>query len=100
MSPSPRKAWIETVVIMVLLSVNQRRLPPGRRGLKLFGYCLGRGNSMSPSPRKAWIETGLTWNVALETGGVLVGDEVTIDIEVELIRQEDQPAPTEAAAAS
>ena len=54
----------------------------------------------SPSPRKAWIETGLTWNVALETGGVLVGDEVTIDIEVELIRQEDQPAPTEAAAAS
>ena len=54
----------------------------------------------SPSPRKAWIETGLTWNVALETGGVLVGDEVTIDIEVELIRQEDQPAPAEAAAAS
>jgi len=38
--------------------------------------------------------------VALETGGVLVGDEFTIDIEVELIRQEDQPAPTEAAAAS
>lgn len=47
--------------------------------------------------RKDW---GLTWNVALETGGVLVGDEVTIDIEVELIRQEDQPAPAEAAAAS
>ncbi len=54
----------------------------------------------SPSPRKAWIETGPTWNVALETGGVLVGDEVTIDIEVELIRQEDQPALADAAAAS
>ena len=38
--------------------------------------------------------------MALETGGVLVGDEVTIDIEVELIRQEDQPVPAEATAAS
>ncbi|MEW9676734.1 YceI family protein [Lentibacillus sp. L22] len=26
---------------------------------------------------------GLTWNVALETGGVLVGDEVKINIEIE-----------------
>ncbi len=48
--------------------------------------------------RKDW---GLTWNVALETGGLLVGEEVEIDIEVELIRQEAQPAETvEAAAAS
>jgi polyisoprenoid-binding protein YceI len=30
---------------------------------------------------------GLTWNVGLETGGVLVGDEVTITLEVEAIRQ-------------
>ena len=30
--------------------------------------------------RKDW---GLNWNAALETGGVLVGDEVKIDIEVE-----------------
>jgi polyisoprenoid-binding protein YceI len=30
---------------------------------------------------------GLTWNVALETGGVLVGDEVTINIEVEAQKQ-------------
>ena len=28
---------------------------------------------------------GLTWNVGLETGGVLVGDEVKISIEAELI---------------
>ena len=26
---------------------------------------------------------GLTWNVALETGGVLVGEEVAISLEVE-----------------
>lgn len=29
---------------------------------------------------------GLTWNAALETGGVVVGDEVTINLEVELIK--------------
>jgi len=34
--------------------------------------------------RKDW---GLVWNVALETGGVLVGEEVKINIEVELIKQ-------------
>ncbi len=30
---------------------------------------------------------GLTWNAALEAGGVLVGDEVKISIESELLRQ-------------
>lgn len=30
---------------------------------------------------------GLTWNVALETGGVLVGDDVKLSIDVELVRQ-------------
>ena len=30
---------------------------------------------------------GLTWNMALETGGVLVGDEIKISIDVELIRK-------------
>jgi polyisoprenoid-binding protein YceI len=30
---------------------------------------------------------GLTWNQALETGGVLVGDEVKIAIDVELLKQ-------------
>jgi polyisoprenoid-binding protein YceI len=29
---------------------------------------------------------GLVWNVALETGGLLVGDEITITLEVELLR--------------
>jgi polyisoprenoid-binding protein YceI len=31
---------------------------------------------------------GLAWNVALETGGVLVGDEVELEIQAELIKQE------------
>jgi polyisoprenoid-binding protein YceI len=30
---------------------------------------------------------GLTWNAALETGGVLVGDEVKISIEAQLLRE-------------
>lgn len=30
---------------------------------------------------------GLTWNAALESGGVLVGDEVKITIDIEAIRQ-------------
>jgi polyisoprenoid-binding protein YceI len=32
-------------------------------------------------------EFGLTWNQALETGGVLVGKDVHIDLEVEAVRQ-------------
>ena len=29
---------------------------------------------------------GLTWNKALETGGVVVGDEITISLEVEMVK--------------
>lgn len=36
--------------------------------------------------RKDW---NLVWNVALETGGVLVGEEIDIFIEVELVKQPD-----------
>jgi polyisoprenoid-binding protein YceI len=34
--------------------------------------------------RKDW---GLTWNVALETGGWLVGDEIRLSIEAEIVKQ-------------
>jgi polyisoprenoid-binding protein YceI len=34
--------------------------------------------------RKEW---GLNWNVALETGGWLVSDEVQIDLELEIVKQ-------------
>lgn len=30
---------------------------------------------------------GLTWNKALETGGVLVGEEITINLEIEMIKK-------------
>lgn len=32
-------------------------------------------------------EFGLTWNAALEAGGVLVGDEVSISLDIQLIKQ-------------
>jgi polyisoprenoid-binding protein YceI len=32
---------------------------------------------------------GLNWNQALETGGVLVGDQVTVSVELELVRASD-----------
>jgi len=35
---------------------------------------------------------GLTWNVALETGGILVGDDIKIELEISMIRAESAPA--------
>lgn len=41
-------------------------------------------NASTTINRKDW---GLTWNVALETGGMLVGEDITIEIELELVKQ-------------
>ena len=35
---------------------------------------------------------GLTWNAPLETGGVLVGDKINLDLEVEAVLQ-SAPVP-------
>jgi polyisoprenoid-binding protein YceI len=44
--------------------------------------------------RKDW---NLNWNQALETGGVLVGDEIKFNVEVEIVKQpEAQPEPATA----
>ena len=55
-SPSPRKAWIETYRQHVDVALPGR-LPPGRRGLKLLARRPRSMRTVSPSPRKAWIET-------------------------------------------
>jgi polyisoprenoid-binding protein YceI len=47
-------------------------------GATSFGF-----NAHGVINRKDW---NLNWNTALETGGVLVGDEVAIDIELELVQ--------------
>lgn len=63
------------------------------REVVLDGRELGRGTDPWGNPRVAFQadtvisrkEFGLTWNQALETGGVLVGDEVRISLEVQAI---------------
>jgi polyisoprenoid-binding protein YceI len=50
-------------------------------------------NAHTKLNRKDW---GLTGNAVLETGGVMVGEEITIDIEVELIKQADQAQAVQA----
>ena len=43
---------------------------------------------------------GLSWNVALETGGWLVSDEISVDIQIELVKTpEQQPEAAEPVAA-
>lgn len=37
---------------------------------------------------------GLTWNVALETGGVLVSKEITIEIDIAVVSAAEDPAET------
>jgi len=38
---------------------------------------------------------GLTWNKALETGGVVVGDEVAVTLDVELVKQQGGGRPAQ-----
>ena len=53
-------------------------------------------NAQTRINRKDW---DLNWNVALETGGWLVGDTITITIELELVKQVEQPQEAGAATA-
>ncbi len=39
---------------------------------------------------------GLNWNVALETGGWLVGDQIKINVEMEAIEKQPEPAAAQA----
>jgi polyisoprenoid-binding protein YceI len=41
---------------------------------------------LSASTRISRKDFGLTWNAALETGGILVGDEVTITLDVQFVK--------------
>jgi polyisoprenoid-binding protein YceI len=53
-----------------------------------FGTTSAGASATTKINRKDW---GLTWNMALEAGGFTLGDEVKIEIELELVKQE-QPA--------
>jgi polyisoprenoid-binding protein YceI len=49
-----------------------------------WGGTNASASATSTINRKDW---GLTWNTAMEAGGVLVGDEVKITLELELIKK-------------
>ena len=51
-----------------------------------FGHSSAGFSATAELNRKDW---ALEWNVALETGGWLVGDTIKVNVEVELIKQVD-----------
>ncbi|HEY8598465.1 MAG TPA: YceI family protein [Thermomicrobiales bacterium] len=53
-------------------------------GTTPFGTTVGGFNAELTINRK---DFGLTWNVALETGGVLVSDNVKISLDIEAVKQ-------------
>jgi polyisoprenoid-binding protein YceI len=58
----------------------------GGRGRDPWG---GERVGYSTTTRVNRKDFGLNWNQALETGGVLVGDQVTISVDLELVRTSD-----------
>lgn len=70
---------IKDVTRPVELTVEFEGVGRSPYGFDLFGF--------SASTEIDREEFGLTWNVALETGGVMVGKKVKIEIEGEAIRQ-------------
>lgn len=77
--------------------VGDLRIRDVTRPITLRAEELGRGQDPWGNPRVGFRaegeldrkDYGLTWNQALETGGVLVGDEVRIAIEVQAIPAEE-----------
>ena len=64
----------------VILEVEHQGMAKSPWGQFVAGF-----RAKTSFSRKDW---GLRWNQALETGGVLVGDKVKVDIEVELIKED------------
>ena len=60
------------------------RVERGGTGVTPYGQHVSGFSAHTTISRK---DFGLTWNVALETGGVIVGDQVKINLEVEAVKQ-------------
>lgn len=70
---------IRGVTRPVLLDVEYSGKSKSPWGTENYGF-----EARTKFNRKDW---GLSWNVALETGGLLVGEEITVEIELELVKQ-------------
>jgi len=81
---------IRDVTREVVIDVEHTGSAKSPWGATSYGF-----NGHTVINRKDW---GLEWNQALETGGVLVGDEISVDIELELIAapQEEKEAQVQA----
>lgn len=75
---------IKDITRPVVLDVEFNGSAKSPWGTTSFGF-----NGSTTINRKDW---KLEWNVALETGGVLVGDDVKIDIELELVKVPEEQA--------
>jgi polyisoprenoid-binding protein YceI len=75
---------IRDVTREVALDVEFYGLAKSPWGTTSAGFC-----GLTKIDRRDW---GLTWNQALETGGWLVGDQINIEIEVELVKVPDAVA--------
>ena len=80
---------IRDVTREVALDVEFYGLAKSPWGTTSAGFC-----GLTKIDRRDW---NLTWNQALETGGWLVGDQISIEIEVELVKVTDAVAETAAA---
>ena len=80
---------IRDVTREVALDVEFYGLAKSPWGTTSAGFC-----GLTKIDRRDW---NLTWNQALETGGWLVGDQISIEIEVELVKVPDAVAETVAA---
>jgi polyisoprenoid-binding protein YceI len=58
----------------------------------------GQRAGFSASTTLSRKDFGLTWNVALETGGWLVGDDVKISVDLQAIQEKEQPVQEAASA--
>ena len=70
---------IKDITKEVVLDVEYAGVPKTPWGTESAGF-----SASGSINRKEW---GLNWNQALETGGVLVGDKINIEIELELVKQ-------------
>jgi polyisoprenoid-binding protein YceI len=93
------------------ITFKSTKLEPRGNGLKIYGNLTIHGvpkpvvlevDEITPEGKDPWGNTrigasaktkikrsdyGLSWNAALETGGFLVGDDLKLDLEIQLIKQ-------------
>jgi polyisoprenoid-binding protein YceI len=79
---------IQDVTRPVIMDVEYAGLAKSPWGANTVGF-----TASTKISRKNW---NLNWNVALETGGWLVGDEIEIDIQLELAQVPEEEAQPQA----